>query len=201
MIILKILAIAFSLALVLGCALALIAVMKHSKGNTSEAPDFLLILGCRVRGEKAEETLQMRIDAAAEYLNKNKGVTAIPCGGIVHKDQFKSEAQVIAEQLIEKGVEKERIILEDKSTTTRENFINAKNIIDSMNLAHTPKTAFLSSEFHLFRSEVLAKEYGLNITSLPAPSPKKQKVKNYLREMVIIVPMYIGKTGGSTNGK
>ena len=73
--------------------------IKHHKGTCTKAPDFLLILGCRVRGDKAEQTLQMRIEAAAEYLKKNKNTVAIPCGGIVHNDQTKSEAEVIREIL------------------------------------------------------------------------------------------------------
>lgn len=157
--------------------------LKASKGNTAETPDVLLILGCRVKGDIPEETLQMRIDAAAEYLNKNKNVIAIACGGIVHDDQTKSEAQAISEGLTAKGVEIERIILEDKSTTTQENFRNAMEIIDKMS-DEKLKVAMLSSEFHLLRASLLAKKCGLEVTTLPAPSPQKSRFKNYARELI-----------------
>ena len=156
---------------------------KASKGNTTETPDVLLILGCRVKGDTPEETLQMRIDAAAEYLKKNKNVVAIACGGIVHADQTKSEAQAISEGLTAKGVELERIILEDKSTTTQENFRNAMEIIDKMS-DEKLKVAMLSSEFHLLRAGLLAKKCGLEVTTVPAPSPQKQRLKNYARELI-----------------
>ena len=143
--------------------------LKASKGNTTESPDVLLILGCRVKGDTPEETLQMRIDAAAEYLKKNKNVIAIACGGIVHDDQTKSEAQAISEGLTAKGVEIERIILEDKSTTTQENFRNAMEIIEKMS-DEKLKVAMLSSEFHLLRAGLLAKKCGLEVTTLPARS-------------------------------
>ena len=159
------------------------AEMKASKGNAKEAPDVLLILGCRVRGEKPEETLQMRIDAAAEYLNKNKDVIAIACGGIVHEDQYKSEAQAISESLVAQGVEIERIILEDKSTTTQENFRNAIEILNKMSDENL-KVAILSSEHHLLRASLLAKKCGLKVTTVPAPSPKKLLLKNYARELI-----------------
>ena len=157
--------------------------MKASKGNATEAPDVLLILGCRVRGEKPEETLQMRIDAAAEYLNKNKDVIAIACGGIVHEDQYKSEAQAISESLVAQGVEIERIILEDKSTTTQENFRNAIEILNKMSDENL-KVAILSSEHHLLRASLLAKKCGLQVKTIPAPSPKKLLLKNYARELI-----------------
>lgn len=159
------------------------AELKASKGNTAVSPDVLLILGCRVKGDTPEETLQMRIDAAAEYLNKNKNVIAIACGGIVHDDQTKSEAQAISEGLKAKGVEKERIILEDKSTTTKENFINAMEIIEKMEDKKL-RVAMLSSEFHLLRASLLAKKCGLEVTTVAAPSPEKSRIKNYAREFI-----------------
>lgn len=157
------------------------AQFKASYGNTLQSPDVLLILGCRVKGDTPEETLQMRINKAAEYLKDNKRVVAIACGGIVHDDQTKSEAQAIFEGLTQQGVEAERIILEDKSTTTKENFLNAKKIIDSM--GENLSVAMLSSEFHLMRAGLLAKKCGLDVTTVAAPSPKELRTKNYIREL------------------
>lgn len=157
--------------------------LKASKGNATEAPDVLLILGTRVRGEEPEETLQMRIDAAAEYLKKNTEVIAIACGGIVHEDQYKSEAQAIKESLVAQGVAADRIILEDKSTTTQENFRNAIEIMDKMS-DEKLDVAILSSEHHLLRASLLAKKCGLEVTTIPAPSPKKLLLKNYARELI-----------------
>ncbi len=168
---------------VLGLAAFSAIECKASKGNTTQTPDVLLILGCRVRGDKPEETLQMRIDAAAEYLKNNPSVIAIACGGIVHDDQTKSEAQAISESLVAQGVEIERIILEDKSTTTQENFRNAIEILNKIS-EDKMKIAILSSEHHLLRASLLAKKCGLEVTTIPAPSPKKLLLKNYAREFI-----------------
>lgn len=174
-------------------------VIKETKGNTEEAPDYLMILGYRILNNTIDATLRSRIDAAADYLLKNPTVVAIPCGGITQKDQKIPEAHVIAEELIKKGVAEERIILEDKSKTTEENFINAKAIIDGVRQGNTVKTAFISSELHLHRAGRLAKEIGFEVTSLPAESPEA-KVKNYLREALILIYMDIMKLGGKKNG-
>lgn len=168
---------------------------KASKGTLKSEADILLILGCRVRGNEAEPTLQMRIDRAAEYLKENKNTIAIACGGIVHKDQFRSEAQVISDKLLSKGIEKERVILEDKSRTTVENFINAKKIMADMGFDTKAKVAMLSSEFHLMRARVIAERCGLAVETLPAPSPKKEKIKNYVRELFAF-PMAYTQTKG-----
>ena len=181
------------LGIILLCLAALFTVkeIQHHKGTSKTVPDFLLILGCRVRGDKAEQTLMMRIEAAAEYLKSNPGVVAIPCGGIVHDDQTKSEAAVIGDTLIEMGIEKERIILEDKSQTTVQNFVNAKKIIEDMNSCES-KIAFLSSDFHLYRASVIAKRSGVKAQSIAADSPHNLKVKNYLREFICFPAAFLG---------
>lgn len=156
-----------------------------SKGNLDFEPDFLLILGCRVKGNEPEATLRMRTAKAAEFLSVHNDTIAICCGGIVHDDQTKSEAEAIKDGLIEAGIDEGRIILEDQSTTTKENFVNAKRIIDGMKLRNEPKIAFLSSEFHLMRSSFIAKLTGLDVRSVPAPSPENERVKNYIRELIV----------------
>ncbi|MBR3816215.1 MAG: YdcF family protein [Clostridia bacterium] len=162
-----------------------------SKGNLKGEPDVLLILGCRVRGEQAEETLTMRIERAADFLKENKNTVAVACGGIVHKDQYKSEAQVICDELVKRGVEKERIVIEDKSKTTAQNFINAKKLLN----LDGKKVAFLSSEFHLMRASMIAKICNLECETVAAPSPKRLLLKNYLREFWAI-PLIIKDTKG-----
>lgn len=156
-----------------------------SRGNLDFEPDFLLILGCRVKGDEPEQTLKTRIKKAAEFLSEHKNTIAICCGGIVHPDQTKSEAEAIKDGLVGFGIDEGRIILEDQSTTTKENFVNAKRIIDGMKLNAEPKIAFLSSEFHLMRSSFIARLTGLDVKSVPAPSPKDQRIKNYIRELIV----------------
>lgn len=170
----------------------------ESKGNLDFEPDFLLILGCRVRGDEPEPTLKMRTAKAAEFLSEHKNTIAICCGGIVHADQTKSEAEAIKDGLMKAGIEESRILLEDKSTTTKENFSNAKKIIDGMSLQSEPKIAFLSSEFHLMRSLYIAKRTGVKVRSVAAPSPKEQRVKNYIRELLVF-PATIAETGKKEN--
>ena len=167
-------------------------------GNLSGEPDFLLILGCRVKGDTPDEMLRLRAKAAAKFLNEHKNVRAICCGGIVHDDQTKSEAQAIKEILLQNGIESERIFLEDKSQTTFENFVNAKKIIDSLKTEKEPEIAFISSEFHLMRSLYIAKRTGVKVRSVAAPSPKEQRVKNYIRELLVF-PATIAETGKKEN--
>lgn len=170
-------------ALPVGCFAA--KEIKASKGNLTYTPDYLLILGCRVKGNEAQDILKSRIDEAASYLLKHSEVKAICCGGIVHEDQSVSEAQVIYESLLSAGIEKERLILEDKSQTTEENFINAKRIIGENENNQETKIAFLSSEFHLMRASYIAKNVGLNCGCVPSKTPLKKRIGAYIREAAV----------------
>ena len=174
--------------LYLAVGLFVIAEVKAHKGNAEGEKDYLLILGCRVRGNEAEETLRMRAVRAAEYLKEHRETVAVACGGIVHDDQYISEAQAIEEILIAEGIEKERIIREDKSTTTVENFKNAKKLIGK----EDSSLALLSSDFHLMRARLIAKRAGLDCQTVSAPSPEKEKASNYLREFFALIIFIIG---------
>ena len=168
-------------------------------GNLSGEPDFLLILGCRVKGDTPDEMLRLRAKAAAKFLNEHKNVRAICCGGIVHEDQTKSEAQAIKEILLQNGIESERIFLEDKSQTTFENFVNAKKLIDSLKPEKEPVIAFISSEFHLMRASVIASLVGVKASSIPAPSPKKGRALYYVYEGLVFPLLYREYLGKHAN--
>jgi len=159
-------------------------------GNLTFEPDYLMVLGCRVIVDKPDEMLTLRANAAADFLLAHKKTVAVCCGGIVHEDQTKSEAQAIKDILLERGVEEERIVLEDKSQTTFENFINAKKIIDSLTKGKDAKIAFLSSEFHLMRASVIASLVGVDVQSVPAPSPKRGKALFYVYEGLVFPLLY-----------
>lgn len=178
--------------LYLGIGLFIIAEVRAHRGNAKGKKDFLLILGCRVRGNEAEETLRMRAEKAADYLKEYPETAAIACGGIVHEDQNISEAQAIEEILVSEGIEKERIIREDKSTTTVENFKNAKKIIEESGDLDSFRLALLSSDFHLMRAKMIAKKAGLDCQTVSAPSPKKEKLKNYTREFFSLIGFITG---------
>lgn len=127
--------------------------------------DYLMILGNQVVGKDTPSSLMIeRIDSAAQYLSKDKECVAVVCGGITTDEQIISEAELMKKLLIEKGIGADRIILEDKSTTTFENFEYAREVIEN----HSGKSieevlvAFLSSDYHIHRASIIAEHYGFS---------------------------------------
>lgn len=163
-------------------------VISDAKKENRDKCDYLLILGGNIIGaDTPSPQLLERMKAAAVYLRENPETVAIPCGGCFRDGQKKSEAQVIADYLIEQGIEDSRIVLEDKSTTTFENFEFGTKIIE--NLANKPlreiNIAFLSSDYHMHRASIIAKRCGINNCGRVAcPTPGKA-LPRFLREYFV----------------
>jgi len=174
-------------AVSLGAAFAALEA-KASRGRCLCPPDVLLILGCRVRGSAPEPMLRMRAERAARFLKQHPACTAVCCGGIVHDDQTVSEAAAIREILLQNGVSDSRILLEDRSQTTYENFVNALRLLEEHGIP-AENIAFLSSEFHLLRAALIGRLAGVRAGTVAAPSPKNEKLKNYLRE-ALVFPLF-----------
>ena len=173
-------------------------IAENACRNQMVNPDYLIILGYGLKDDKVADILQMRIDAAADFLKNNHDTVAIPTGGKTHPGQTLSEAQAIKNGLMDKGIPEERIILEDQAKTTVENFINCKSIIQKRcTNINTERIAFMTSDFHVFRSSVICKQAGLDAVGLPAPSPEKDYKKNVIREFLVFPIMYIEKMKGN----
>ena len=168
-------------------------VISEARKNHNDKCDYLLILGGNVIGaDIPSPQLFERMKAAAKYLIENENVIAVPCGGCFREGQKKSEAMIIADYLISQGVDEGRIILEDKSTTTYENFEFAAEIIKS----HSEKepselsVAFLSSDYHIHRASVIAKHSGfVNCGKVSCSTPGKA-MKRFAREYIVAFEMF-----------
>lgn len=168
-----------------------------SKGNSKGEKDYLLILGHALENDAASPVLEERCKKAAVYLKENESTLAIACGGITGKTQTKSEAEVIKELLIAEGISEERIILEDKSKTTAENFYNAKKLMDETGEV---RVALLSSDYHLLRARTLAKICGIDADTVAAPTPKNVRSRCFLKEFFAFPFMFFNLKEAKKNG-
>ncbi len=109
--------------------------------------DAIIILGHRLEpGCKPSEDLVRRIDAAVAHWKETNAPIIMPCGGIT-PGHDRTEAEVMREMLIERGVPDEIIHLEDRSRITIENILNAKAL-----LGEGKNIALVSSDYHVERA-------------------------------------------------
>ncbi|ENG4425757.1 YdcF family protein [Listeria monocytogenes] len=168
--------------------LLIVAAFMFSGTRTkpSDNADTVLILGAKVNGDPAEpaEVLKERLDAAVTYLNENPTMQVVVSGG-QGEDESASEASVMEEYLVNKGITRSRIKIEDKSRRTEENIKYSKG---KFNLG---KTVIVTSDYHMYRALMLAKRQGLDASGLPAKSQSVIKIKNMMRETLSITYAWV----------
>lgn len=134
----------------------------YAAGKTKiSAQKVIIVLGCRVRGDEPSLSLIKRVDAAYKFLLFNSESVAILSGG-QGKDENISEAQCMQQLLYARGISKDRLILEDRSTSTDENIRFSLQIIETLDLDRN--VAIATSEYHQKRAANICKKYGLNST-------------------------------------
>ncbi len=163
-------------------------VIKDAGTPYNDDCEYLMILGNQVVGEDTPSALMIeRTDRAAEYLRENQDCTVVVCGGITTEGQIISEAALMKKLLTEKGVSPDRIILEDKSTTTFENFEFAKEVIvkDSGKDIADIEVAFLSSDYHMHRAGVIAEHFGFVDVGRVSCTTQNGFIKTLVREYFV----------------
>lgn len=125
--------------------------------------DFIIILGCALRGDGSlSPLLKDRVDAAVafekrQYRTTGKHAVFVPSGG-QGADEVISEGEAMENYLTSIGIPEERIAREDKSTNTLENLKLSKELIDEMSDSEDKKIAFATSGYHVFRGYIMARK-------------------------------------------
>ncbi len=163
-------------------------IREHTNIEIPNHADYIIILGARVKGEIPSLALQYRIDAAASYLKKNKETIAIASGGKGPGEEI-TEAEAIKRGLLAQGIDGNRILLEDKSTDTKENIKFSKQLIPN----YLETGLLVTNDFHLYRSQSIAKDQGLSLKGIPAETPTIAIPKSYTREYLAITKYYLMK--------
>ena len=173
---LKIAALLLILALTIPAGL----IVGGMKGRGDPGGETLIVLGTTVNGTDPSPLLKLRLDAAVEYLNTYPDAVCIVTGGKGDAENL-SEAECMYNYLTAAGIAPSRITTEDRATSTVENLRNVHTMLD------TNAVDILSSDFHLYRSGLIAGEAGFTPTLIPAKTePLSLLAPWFLREIVVL---------------
>ena len=153
--------------------------------------DYIIVLGSGlIGGNKVSKLLGSRIDKAIDFYNKqkshNKNSKIIFSGG-QGLDETISEGEAMKNYALEKNVPLEDIIVENKSTTTYENFLFSKEIIEKRD--KNAEIVFSTSNYHVFRAAIYAKKVGLNVIGMGAKTANYYLPNAFIREYIAILVM------------
>ena len=152
--------------------------------------DFIIILGC---GIKKDGTLfpliQGRVDRAVWFWKRQLELTGkkavfIPSGG-QGPDEPCAEAEAMKRYLLEQGIPEECIIPETESKTTLQNMQFSRTIIEERK--KDAGVIFSTTNYHVFRSGVLAGEAGLKAEGIGSRTKWYFWPNAFVRECVGLV--------------
>lgn len=135
-----------------------IPVISHMRKRERSASQYCIVLGAGVHGTTPSRVLNQRINAAYDFLTEHPDTVAILSGGQGPGEDI-TEAQCMKDRLISKGIDESRLYMEDRSTSTEENVAFSRKIIESLS-GSTDEVTIISSDTHLYRACLIAKEAG-----------------------------------------
>ena len=158
--------------------------------------DFMIILGCGIRQDGTPTPLlRGRVDKALEFARKQKEATGkdlifVPSGG-QGPNEVISESESMKNYLLSKGIPKERILMEDQSTTTFENMKFSKEKI--MAIDPNAKIAYSTTNYHVFRSGLFARRVKMRAQGIGARTKWYFWPNAAVREFVGLLTQHRGK--------
>ena len=107
--------------------------------------DYLVIYGCHIK-----RVLNKRLEHSLKVINDNNINKIVLTGGIGLFGNY-NESEYMKEYLLNKGINKDKLLLEGKSKTTRQNNINVMNMLKLSNPQSNISILLISQRNHLRR--------------------------------------------------
>ncbi|MGN0144244.1 MAG: YdcF family protein [Clostridium sp.] len=165
-------------------------IMGYPKHDTSDT-DYILVLGAGLRnGNEPSTILRDRLNAAIYYIDTYGSTGKIVVSGGQGGDEKLPEAEAMKKYLMDNGISEDRILVENKSRNTNQNFEFSKEVIeaDSNRPIEESRVKIITTDFHAFRSRFLAKRHNYNnITNYSSETVWYLIPISYLREAFAVV--------------
>lgn len=167
----------YVLSLMAMYSLSAILNLIHLKKNRNA--DYIVVLGSGIIGKKVTPLLAAQIERGMELLYSNPNAVLIMSGGQGPGEDI-PESVAMAAYAVGKGVDAERIIMEQKSVSTEENLLFSRKLIDK----EAPKIVIVTTAYHVFRALILAKQQGLKCVGFGAKTKWYFTLNALIREFV-----------------
>lgn len=166
-------------------------IKSFSKTAKPVKSDCIIVLGCSVYGKYPSPFLAARAEEGLRLYNNGYAKKIIVSGG-QGKGEDISEALAMKNYLLSKGVVNKDIIVEDKSTSTKENIKNSKLIMEDMGFKNC---IIVSNKFHLKRAYLISKRLNIHssFSGVYVSKYKSVEFKSFLREILALTKCYLVK--------
>lgn len=169
------------------CAINLYFIL-HPVIEKNPDADFVILLGGGIdKNGELPDTVKLRCNLTAEYMNENPKAILIVTGGALKN--LPAEAPALKAYIAQKGIAPERILAEPEALDTIQNFQNSCKMLSEYK--NCPQSQILQSNivivtsfYHLARAQRLARRMGFShTTGLGSKTPIIKLLDSYTREI------------------
>lgn len=160
-----------------------------SKKETSK-PDYIVVLGAGLWGKNPSQILQQRLNASLDVINKYPDVKVVLSGGQGPGETI-TEAEAMKKYLIDRDVSEDRLLLEEKSTSTLENLSFSYNLIRNTDKVSNFKVTIVTSNFHMYRAQLISKRLGISSYAYASDIENYLKITYFSREYFALIKSII----------
>lgn len=157
-------------ALVIVFIFNLASIYRYSTLDGTQKADCAIVAGAGVSQNYPSPIFQERLNHALWLWLQGYISHIILTGGHSPNASY-SDAEIARRYLLEKGVPAEIILLEETSTVTRENLLNAKAIMEKK---HFRSALLVSDPLHMRRIMLMAQDYGIQGWTSPTQTSRIQ---------------------------
>ena len=166
-------------------------ILRPKLAEVNESVDYVILLGGGIdKNGRLPKNVISRVEAAAEFLNRpeQKDTIIVVTGGTLHWLPV-AEAPEIKRQLVLRGIDEQRILVEDQALDTIQNFKYSCQMLVEYKGASTQEIlnsdiAVITNYYHLRRAERLAARMGFtSIKGIGTPCQKIKVPHIYVREI------------------
>ena len=166
-------------------------IIRFGMSSNPKKSDCVLVLGCQVKGTYPSPFLQERLKEGIRLYKEGYGKCIIVSGGKGPGENI-AEAEAMKRYLLDKGIDENKIIMEDKSKNTMDNLTFSKKVMEDKGF----KTAVVvSNKYHLKRVSLMCKRLEMNTSysGVFVSQYKPVEYKGYIREIPAVVKFFILK--------
>lgn len=162
-------------------------IIFHGHSPYRGSADYVIVLGARLYGEIPSPSLRERLDSAVSYLAERPTTKVVVAGGQGPGESV-TEASAMKRYLLEKGIEENRIIIEEESANTFENIRNSLQKlvelgeVEDLAALSTKEVVLVTNNFHVLRGKIIAKKFNVSAQGIGAKTPPSVVFQYHLRE-------------------
>jgi uncharacterized SAM-binding protein YcdF (DUF218 family) len=163
-------------------------IYTFSNSGSDGPADAAIVLGAAVWSTQVSPVFRERINHGIDLYQNGKVKKLIFTGGQGNSTE-PTESSAARRYALQRGVPAGDILIEEKSHTTYENILYAKQIADAHGLR---KVLIVSDPLHMKRAVAMARDVGLVAEPSPTPSTRYQGLGSQARLLAHETYYYIG---------